>query len=576
MDNTEIENQIDMEMITQEWATARTTRESYTNDFASLDNIVDGIPVSHQSNAPFVGDTTLAGLVRSVPRNSLEQLPIFSATVNGTKNSIPAQICSYLLRKAVFNEDTFGKGLLSTMQVGAEEALTHGYAPFMVSPKQMGGDYGTSMKGLHYADVDPESGITDAYEAGFFYVVANLPKSRVRKIYEAAILNPDTSWKTDKLKELLDMQPDGKNYSIYQSSARNKNAAAANTNTYQFVTRYETGKNGKFVTFCPQIQDAPLRVIENKSKYGYPRVLFLVIDPASLSPYGTSRVRLASPMQNMMNVYLQNIASMLLLNSAPPVLQRGRFTAPIQLKQNAKWITLDQNAKAELIQLDNGALAQFVPFAQQFSSQIQNMMGTPSGALNGNSNAFGYSKTGPGVRMQEKATDVATNQVTNIMENFLRQYALVALDTYICEQEGEDELIVDDDCKNAINRFSEANFVPQPDLEVDPTGQTMTTYKPVIGDDNKITINWDELYEGIKDWTVEIELSVGKDEMEEKKRADIQDMHTVMAQTADPADPVKQAKIGELEDIMLEKAVPEYKAPEQPATPVTQPMAPMA
>jgi len=461
------------------------------------------------------------------------------------------------------------------MQVGAEEALTHGYAPFMVANKQMRGDHGTSMKGLHYDDVDPESGITDAYEAGFFYVVANLPKSRVRKIRDAAKLNPDTSWNTPKLDELLDMQPDGKNYSIYQSSAKNKNAAAANSSTYQFVTRYETGKGGKFITFCPQIMDEPLRVIENKSKYGYPRVLFLVIDPASLSPYGTSRVRLASPMQNMMNVYLQNIASMLLLNSAPPVLQRGRFTAPIQLKQNAKWITLDQNAKAELVQLDNGALAQFVPFAQQFSSQIQNMMGTPSGALNGNSNAFGYSKTGPGVRMQEKATDVATNQVTNIMENFLRQYALVALDTYICEQEGEDELIVDDDCKNAINRFSESNFVPEPNLEVDPTGQTMTEFVPTIGDDNKITINWDELYESIQDWTVEIELSVGKDEMEEKKRADLQDMHTVMSQTAAPEDVAKQAKIGELEDIMLEKAVPEYTAPEQPAIPVTPPMQPM-
>jgi hypothetical protein len=29
--------------------------------------------------------------------------------------------------------DTFGKGLLSTLQIGAEQALAHGYAPFFTA-----------------------------------------------------------------------------------------------------------------------------------------------------------------------------------------------------------------------------------------------------------------------------------------------------------------------------------------------------------------------------------------------------------------------------------------------------------
>lgn len=573
---------IDMETLIQEWKTARTNRENFTSDFPTLDNIVDGVPITHQEGSPYVGDTTLAGLVRSIPRSSLQQLPIFSATVNGTKQSIKALICSYLLRRGVFNKDTFGKGLLSTVQIGSEQALTHGYAPFMTATGTMFNDYGTTMRLLHFADVDPEPGIQDANEAGFFYVAANLTKSRVRKIRDAAMNNPNTSWDVAKLNELLDMEPVTKIYSIYESDPRAKAQAEATANTYEFVTRYETGKEGEFVTFCPQITDAPLRVIKSRSKFGYPRVQFLVIDPAALSPFGVSRVRLASPNQNLMNIYYQNIASMLLLNSKPPILKRGRFTKPVQLKQGAVWEALDQNAKAELMNMDNGALAQFVPMAQQMTAQIQNMMGSPRGNVGGGANALGYSKTAPGVKAQREDSELTTNQITHILENFLRQYALVALDTYISERTGEDTLIVDDECKNAINRLAEAKF--KPSLE-------QPEFVPPIGEDNKIVINWEEFYNGkvdpedptgetrtgaIDDWTIEIELSMGKDELDEKKRADLQDMLVTIAQNAEAYGPDAQSKVREITDMLLEKSVPESKrlalAPTAPMPVAPQPV----
>lgn len=565
----------DLESIIQEWETCRTNRENNTNDFTSLDNLVDGVPLQHQSKAPYVGDTTLAGLVRSIPRASLQQLPIFSARVNGTKKSFHAHMATYFLRRAVFNEDTFGKGLLSTLQMGAEQALTHGYSTFMTATGKMFNDFGTTMRLLHYADVDPESGISDFNEAGYYYVVANLTKSRVRKIRDAAKANPGTSWYVEKLDELLRMDPETTNYSIYQSDPQKKAQQEFIAHTYQFVTRYEVGKQSEFVTFCPQLKECPLRVINNKSKFGYPRVQALVIDPAPLTPFGLSRVRLASPNQNMANIFYQNIASMLLLNSKPPVLKRGRFTKPVQLKQGAIWEALDQNATAELKSMDNGALQSFKPLMEHLSTQIQNMMGNSISAINAGGNQF--SKTAPGVKQQDKVQDMSTNQITNILENFLRQYALVALDVWVSEQttdeepdpetgkvpSNEVELIVDDECKNAINRIT-------PDT---------------IGDDNKVTFDWNEFYGAIKDWTVEIELSMGKDELEEKTRADLQDMLTVMTQNLDPNDPnyaQKQAKISEIEDRLLEKTVPESKritpppavpyAPQTPAPPVQPPI----
>lgn len=577
-DNTipEALRDIDMESMIQEWETSRTNRETYTVDFPSLDNLVDGVPLTHEKNAPYVGDTTIAGLVRQIPRNSLQQIPVFGVSINGTKNSQKAALSSFFVRKNILNEDTFGKGLLSTMQMGTEQAITHGYATFMTVTSDFLDDFGTTMRLMHYADVDPEPGIQDFNEAGYFYAVANLTKSRVKKIRDAAAQNPNTSWYVEGLDRLLEITPETRNnYSIYQSDPQRKQQQEYTSKTYQFVTKYEVGRGGKFCTFCPQLAEVPLRCIPNKSKFGYPRILGLVIDPAPLTPYGLSRVRLASPNQNLANIYYQSIASMLLLNAKPPVLKRGRFSKPVQLVQGAVWEALDQNATAELMSMDNGALSQFTPMMKFLASQIQNIMGSPFSAVN---NGGEFSKTGPGVKQQNQVQDLTTNQITNILENFLRQYVLVALDTFIAEQTLEDnidketgekipnetEIIVDDECKNAINRIDEQKFVPSPE---------MPEFVPTIGDDNKITIDWNDFYDSIKTWTVDIELSIGKQEMEEKQRADLQDTLVTLLQNDDGTDPELRQRAKMIMDQILEKTVPQASRMTI-APPVALPMAP--
>lgn len=522
---------IDMSALLDEWRLSKSYVELYTRDFRYLDDLVDGVNINADKDAPFVGDTTIAGLVRSIPRNSLQQLPVFSSIVNGTKLSIPALLCTYFLKRFVFNEDTFGKGLLSTLQIGGEQSLTHGYAPFFVATGMMFNDFGTTMRLLHYMDTSPEPGITDSNESGYHYVAANLTPSRVRKILRSAKNNPTTTWNIPALQRVLESQPRAKSYSIYESAAKRNQPGEEAGPTYEFVTRYETGVDGQIVTFCPEVTDMPLRVMPSRSKFGYPRVVYLVIDPAALTPFGTSRVRLASPNQNMMNIYYGQIAAMLLLNSKPPILKRGRFTKPVQLKRGAVWETLDQNAAADLKNMDNGALEQFSSFSQVLSGQIMNIMG---GQTQSAPAVDKFSKTAPGTKQAQNFLDVNTNQITKILENFLRQYALVALDTLLSEQEGEDDIIVDDDTKNQINEISPG----------------------AIGDDNKIHINWQRFYQAIEDWSVEITVSVSSDEMKDEKRADLQDAMTTLAQMAPVLGPDAVNKVKELSDLFIQDTVP--------------------
>lgn len=540
---------IDMGALINEWNLSTEYVRLYTRDFKYLDDLVDGVPLHQDDQNPFVGDMTLAGLVRSIPRDSIQQLPVYSSIVNGTKNSFHALMCTFFLKKFVFNEDTFGKGLLSTTQLGGEQALSHGYAPFMVATGSMFNNYGTTLKLLHFMDNSPEPGIQDHNETGYDYVVANLTPSRVRKILKAAMNNPNTSWNVPALQQVLASTPQPTTYSIYESAARRNQPGEESGPTYQFVTRIETGPEATKITFCPQVREAPLRVLERKSKWGYPQVMYLVIDPAALTPFGISRVRLASPNQNLMNIYYGNIASMLLLNSKPPILQKGRFSTPVVLKRGAVWKAIDPQASADLKNLDNGALEQFVPMAKQFAAQIQTIMGKtitidPTDT-----------KAGAQGSQQPQQPDTAQNQITKIFENFLRQYALVALDTLLSEQEGEEPVIVDDDTKNAINDLAAQKFVPQPDPR-DPSGQTLTKFVPPIGDDNTIMVNWEEFYAEIKDWSVDLEVSLSKDQVSDQKRTDLQDMLVVLGQNAQNI-PGAQEKIDQLANYLLQEAVPQ-------------------
>jgi hypothetical protein len=241
---------------------------------------------------------------------------------------------------------------------------------------------------------------------------------------------------------------------------------------------------------------------------------------------------------------------MLLLNADPPVFKKCSFTTPIRLKRGALWETADPNAEVKLQELSNSTLTQFESVLNFVDNQIYSIMGVTRNSVLGGQESGGAYQNKVSSTMEKSATDMATTQITNIVENFIRQYALTALDLFISEQVGETPLIVDDKCKNAINQL----------------------YPGTVGDDNTILINWADFYAGIKTWTVDIDLSMSGDQLEEKKRGDLQDMLTVSSQTSDPNDPVARTRKMALEDELLKDVAPDVaKATEN----VQPPQAPM-
>lgn len=529
----------DVQKAKEEWGRWKAWVDNHTREFPSLETLADGIALNNVNKAPSVGSVTLANAVRQIPRSSVQQAPVLSAEINGTKMSLDAIVAKFLLRSVVFNDDTFGNGILATMQMAAQIALTLGFAGLRANVGTAFNKFSTILETLHYNDIAIEPGVFDASNSQRYYVRTRVTKGALAKLIKAAKANPKTSWSVESLQNLYDAGPQVADYNQFVSAAR-KNAGLNSDNQYDIITCYGVGPYHDITVFSPQQGDGekPLMRIKSKSKFGYPRLALLVIDPAQLSPFGISRAKLASPMANYGNIYLQSTAKMQLLNADAPVFKRGLFTSTTPLRRGAVWESQDPNAEVRIMELSNSTLSQFDNVMGYIDHQILATMGVTGIGAPGSSTAYQNSDA---VQAQNQTRDLASAQVTAIIENAIRQYALTALDLYISEQVGQTALIVDDEAKDAINQLYPA-----------APGQA-----PFVGDDNIVNIDWEQYYSRIETMTVTVDFSITPDQMADKKRKDLQDTATVMAQTANPNDPEQMARKNAVEDELLKDMAPE-------------------
>lgn len=533
---------MDMEHIKAEWEAGKTWIDNITRDFPDLDTLADGVSLTKTKGAPQVGTVTLANAVRQIPRESVQQLPVQSVAINGTKLSLDALVASFLLRDVVFNKDTFGNGVLSTMQLGAQIALTQGFVPLRANVGKIFNKFSTMLETLHYNDIVIEPGIFDVSNSSYYHVRTRVTKGALKSLLKSAKANPNTQWNVKELRALYDAGPQPVDYNAFLSTPR-KNQSFGGQEQYDIVTRYGVGSYYDIVVYSPQ-SEKPLMEIKSKSKFGYPRISFLVIDPAQLLPTGVSRARLASPMANYGNIYLQSTAKMQLLNADPPTFKRGLFTSATPLRRGAEWTSVDPNADVRIMELSNSNLEQFSTVMNYIDGNILATMG-----VGGDMAPSSVYQNTAQVEEKVRGKTLASAQVTTIVENAIRQYALTALDLYLSEQVGTTALIVDDEAKNAINQIMPATQSTDPQ-----TG--MPVEVPFVGDDNVVEVDWEAYYDRIQTWTVHVDMSISQDDMGDKKRGDLQNILTVESQTGDPNDPNSQATKAALTKEILEDSAP--------------------
>ncbi len=545
----------------QEWTKGKEFVDTATRDFKRLDTIANAQFDGGSGKNPNIGDTTTAGIVRQIMRTAVKKVPRVSIAINGSKSTVEAIICRNRVEKVLLNPVTFGRGLVNTLHLGGRGSLSRGFNVFQVSSTKMYGQFGVTPKLVHFNDFAIEPGIQDGSHSPWTPIRTKMTPGKLQAIYDREKVKEVSTWNIPALEALIAIGPDSNGSADYGEYVTPMEQAKieAGSETFDLITRYHHDPSVPVETFSPSINQI-IRTVPNRSKFGFPRVLFLVIDPAELSPFGDSRVRLASPNQNFLMALRQNVATTWLYNSKPAMVKTGVFTGATSLKSGGVLNSSDPNAKVTLLTLDTATSQQYPTIRKDIAEQIQVMMGmNPGGSLG----AIGDSKTGIGAQKQAAGIDDAIQQITNIIQEFLCQYIMSGLDLYLSEQTVDEEdpenpnegiIYVDDATREDILRI-------KPDAFPDPANP------------NALKVNWNQLYDYIQEIDVTVDTTMSKEEWTDEKRGDLQDAVTVMAQTTDPADPAAVARKKIVEDKLLDETAPELshalnQVPNMPAAPV--------
>ena len=509
--------------------------KGYAIDFKDLNTVANAQYPKGNSKKVNVGDTTIAGTTRQMMRGSVKQLPVISVAINGSKRTEQAIICRFIANDRILNPLSFGKNLVSILQLGGRGALTRGFVAYQVKATKLFGEYGVIPSLTHFSDIGVEPGIQDANLSSYFYLKTQFTPTKLKKIYNKEKKNPNTTWNIKAIKALLDAGPDGSGQTEYAEwLIPSEQGSSTSAETYTIITRLSADSSDDIVYFSPTLTQS-IREVKNRSKFGYPRLLFLVIDPAELSPFGDSRVRLASPNQNLMMALRQNVATTWLYNSDPAIFTTGLFNGSTALKSGARISSTDPNAKVGVISLDTTTARDYDKISEGITGQIINALGFNPGS---NLGAIGKSKTGVGAQTQRMSIDDASREITNLIQEFLKQYIVSGLDLFLSEQDDEGILFVDDETRDDIEAISPGRFG-------DPLNP------------NALGVNWKELYDYIQKIDVTVDTTISKDEFTDEKRGDLQDALVTMKQTANPNDPVAAAKANIIEDELLDESVPD-------------------
>jgi hypothetical protein len=536
-----------------EWQRGKQFVDTAIKDFKRLDTIANAQYDGASGKNPNIGDTTIAGIVRQIMRTAVKKMPLVSISINGSKSTVEAIICRNRVEKVLLNPTTFGKGFVNTLQLGGRGSLSRGFNVFQVSATKLYGKYGVVPRLIHFNDFAIEPGTQEGSHSPYFYIRTKMTPLKLQGIYDRESKKPagKSTYNLPALKALIETGPDSNGSSDYAEyvTPMEQSKIEANAETYDIITRYYYDTSIPTETFSPSINQI-IRTVPNRSKFGFPRVLMLVIDPAELSPFGDSRVRLASPNQNFLMALRQNVATTWLYNSKPTMVKTGLFTGATNLKSGGVITSTDPNAKVTLLTLDTATSQQYPTISASIEKQIQTMMGMNPGQALG---AIGDSKTGVGAQAQKMGIDDAIQQITNIIQEFLAQYIISGLDLYLSEQDGEGVIYVDDATREDVLRIKPDAF---PD-EKNP---------------NALKVNWNQLYEYIQEIDVTVDTTMSKEDWTNEKRGDLQDAVTVMSQTTDPNDPEAVAKKKIVEDKLLDETAPELSTalnniPETPVMP---------
>lgn len=401
----------------------------YTDDLETHDQAIDNYDALEAMDAGMTYDTESKKTTNGLTDNMTAtiyieraarvagQLPDGETVAIGKKDLGKAMFFDILRSKWIYENANSQFDFLTKMYLWQYSSSVYNVVPmhYDLTVNESTGYHGPDCWLWNPRNFVPQAGISSVTDMDYAHAITYKTKSW----FEAILEDEDDEYDTDAVKEILEkIDSVEKEANDKRDTLSYREKIKTTTKQVEVVTRYESGPNGRWITFLPDYGCTVIRNIENPHQNGrIPFVLKRCL-PRIDSYYGNGDFSRSMPMQfandGLDNFYFQGIK----INMFPVhmVNMQSAVKNTIQTKPGALW-QFNGPVDARRMETSTAGLSTYQAAKGMSKGAIQTIAGTTDTRANAESSSDpGFGKTPQALRMMAERESTRDNLDRGFLE----------------------------------------------------------------------------------------------------------------------------------------------------------------
>lgn len=485
----------------ERWESSKTYMGPFFDPLSEYERIARNRPYPGINKAyPKNTDGTMAGIVDSLPKRVIQQLP--SGKVETVQGSVMSVVANFILYSDIIPNANLDADAIQKCWAVVSKSMTFGAIGTMNLFTKHDYSYGADFKYFYVKDGFFQSGKLTFQACDIFFVRAWYQESDIDAIIDRMQKNRkaarerdepyEEEWKLPALRRLKEW--------CTEKSEESKSAGEKEHNSrseaIEVIHGFQKGVGAKFFSWATGPEEFICERV-NKDPRGKIPVNYMYTTIDFENPLGRGVIEMSGGMQNVIDSMLQSYQYNRALMLAPPIIIKGNIDkTQVKLQPNAVIKSTDTESSIEPLSLDTTALANFSQDYGLFKSQILALNNNGDTSTSSETNNPGFSKTQAGVQAQQLKLGISDNYMRKQFEAWWSDNCETMLNIHFANKHGSEEIELDADTARKVR-------------EIDPT---------LVDDDNMYVINYDEYTEKLK---FTVDASTSDKESDEKQMENI-------------------------------------------------------
>lgn len=426
----------------QQWETFKREHDGRVANYHKYETMADAEVVSKKPDLPNVSSGEIAGMVRRVARNVVQNTPNVEVVCEFDDDSPKGIFARHVLKSKIIGDDVNSNEMQQNLFASVMSSFTLGFqAVVPVLCQKADGTWAMEYDTIHYRDVFPEPGVKDARKSPVFFVRRYLTKGELHQLIRDNV----AGWDIAALKALCKTNPPNRQHESVSHQDKKHHTIPSG---YEIITWY-TSSGDPFLTFDGR-EKMLLRIERNTDPLKRHPVQMLVLEKDPQQPLGKSQISLVYGRQEFQDLMLNGAMKLWYKNINPTLLGYGTGLNGIPNMSPGKYVPVpNPNARIEPFEVNTQTLLQYGAITQQNMGSMVNLVGAADQQMAATAGS-GMSATPQGVEAQQTMVDITTNNYQKAVEYFFSLYCSYALTVYFQEMKGTGKVKPSADTRRAL------------------------------------------------------------------------------------------------------------------------------